>query len=123
MAAAWSPRSPSGRKVSPWARASCSRRRARCRRLAYRKLTGASIRELVASALAMQRSDKLTRSQLIMAANAPVLVRKAMIEGDPIRGVLPSGQVAGVIDDRPSVAELVDAIVKQAEERLAALAK
>jgi NAD(P)H-dependent flavin oxidoreductase YrpB (nitropropane dioxygenase family) len=91
--------------------------------LAYRKLTGASIRELVASALAMQRSDKLTRSQLIMAANAPVLVRKAMIEGDPIRGVLPSGQVAGVIDDRPSVAELIDAVVKQAEERLAALAK
>ena len=36
----------------------------------------------------MRRSEKLTRSQTLMAANAPVLVRKAMIEGDPVEGVL-----------------------------------
>jgi nitronate monooxygenase len=91
--------------------------------LAYRRLTGASISELVRSALALQRNEKLTRSQLLMAANAPILVRKAMIEGDPSEGVLPSGQVAGLIDDRPTVGELIDSIVKEAEQTLAALVR
>ncbi len=90
--------------------------------LAYRKLSGASIRELLISAAAMRRSEKLTRSQTLMAANAPVLVRKAMIEGDPVAGVLPSGSVAGVIDDTPSVAELIERIIREAEETLKTLA-
>ncbi len=90
--------------------------------LAYRKLSGASIRELLSSATAMRRSEKLTRSQTLMAANAPVLVRKAMIEGDPVEGVLPSGSVAGVIGDIPSVAELIERIVDEAEQTLKALA-
>ena len=90
--------------------------------LAYRKLSGASIRELLSSATAMRRSEKLTRAQTLMAANAPVLVRKAMIEGDPVEGVLPSGSVAGVIGDIPSVAELIERIVDEAEQTLKALA-
>jgi nitronate monooxygenase len=90
--------------------------------LAYRKLSGASIRELLSSATAMRRSEKLTRSQTLMAANAPVLVRKAMIEGDPVEGVLPSGSVAGVIGDIPSVAELIERIVDEAEQTLKAIA-
>jgi NAD(P)H-dependent flavin oxidoreductase YrpB (nitropropane dioxygenase family) len=90
--------------------------------LAYRKLTGASLRELLGAALSLRASEKLTRSQMLMAANAPVLVRKAMVEGDPAHGVLPSGQVAGLIQDRPTVADLIDGIIKEAEQRLAALA-
>ena len=90
--------------------------------LAYRKLTGASIPELLRSALAMQRSEKLTRSQTLMAANAPILVKKAMVDGDPAHGVLPSGMVSGVIDDRPSCAELIERIIAEAEQTLAALA-
>ena len=89
--------------------------------LAYRKLSGVSIRELISSGLAMRKHDKLTRSQMVMQANAPILVRRAMVEGRPAEGVLPSGQVAGLIQDRPSCAELIDAIIKQAEERLVAL--
>jgi nitronate monooxygenase len=46
-----------------------------------------------------------------------------MIEGSPAEGVLPSGQVAGLIDDRPTCADLIQGIVEQAEERLAALQK
>ncbi len=90
--------------------------------LAYRKLSGASLRELLSSAMAMRRSEKMTRSQTLMAANAPVLVRKAMVEGDPAHGVLPSGSVTGVIDDIPSVAELIQRIIEEAEQTLAALA-
>ena len=45
-----------------------------------------------------------------------------MIEGDPVGGVLPSGTVAGVIDDRPGCAELIERIVSEAERTLEALA-
>jgi nitronate monooxygenase len=91
--------------------------------LAYRKLSGASLRELLASALAIRRAENMTRSQTLMAANAPILVRKAMLEGDPVEGVLPSGTVAGVIDDRPSCRELIERIVHEAERTLESLAK
>ena len=91
--------------------------------LAYRKLSGVSFRELLASGLSLRSDEKLTRSQMVMAANAPVLIRRSMVEGRPAEGVLPSGQVAGLIDDRPTCADLIDGIIKQAEERLAALAQ
>jgi nitronate monooxygenase len=89
--------------------------------LAYRKLSGASIRSLLRSAFSMQQHEKLTRSQMLMAANAPILARKAMQEGDPVEGYLPSGSVAGVIDDRPTCAELVERIMEEAERALKAL--
>jgi nitronate monooxygenase len=91
--------------------------------LAYRALTGASLAELLRSGLALRRSEKLTRTQMLMAANAPILIRRAMVEGHPDQGVLPSGQVAGLLRDRPSVKELVERIVLEASERLAALEK
>jgi NAD(P)H-dependent flavin oxidoreductase YrpB (nitropropane dioxygenase family) len=90
--------------------------------LAYRKLTGASVGELLRAAMRMKRGDDLTRAQMIMAANAPILIQRAMVEGHPAEGVLPSGQVAGLIDDLPSAADLVERIVAVATQRLAALA-
>ncbi|HZP13599.1 MAG TPA: nitronate monooxygenase [Nevskiaceae bacterium] len=59
--------------------------------------------------------------QTMMAANAPMLIQRAMVEGKPDEGVLPSGQVAAVIDDLPTVAELIARIVAEADERLASL--
>jgi NAD(P)H-dependent flavin oxidoreductase YrpB (nitropropane dioxygenase family) len=46
-----------------------------------------------------------------------------MAEGDPVRGYLPGGSIAGVIDDLPSCQELVQRIMSEAEETLKALAK
>jgi NAD(P)H-dependent flavin oxidoreductase YrpB (nitropropane dioxygenase family) len=89
--------------------------------LAFRAATGASLAELVRSALALRRHERLTRSQLLMAANAPMLARRAMQEGDPVGGYLPSGTIAGAIDDRPSCAELVARIADEAERTLKAL--
>jgi NAD(P)H-dependent flavin oxidoreductase YrpB (nitropropane dioxygenase family) len=89
--------------------------------LAFRAATGAPLSELLRSALALRRHERLTRSQLLMAANAPMLARRAMQEGDPVGGYLPSGTVAGAIDDRPSCAELVARIVLEAEPVLKAL--
>jgi nitronate monooxygenase len=89
--------------------------------LAFRAATGASLADLLRSALALRRHERLTRSQLLMAANAPMLARRAMQEGDPVGGYLPSGTIAGAIDDRPSCAELVAHIVEDAERTLKAL--
>jgi NAD(P)H-dependent flavin oxidoreductase YrpB (nitropropane dioxygenase family) len=86
--------------------------------LAYRRMSGASIRQLLRSALSMRSHEKLTRAQTLMAANAPILARKAMQEGDPVEGYLPSGSVAGVIDDLPTCAELIARIIEEAEQTL-----
>jgi NAD(P)H-dependent flavin oxidoreductase YrpB (nitropropane dioxygenase family) len=89
--------------------------------LAFRRTSGASLVALLRAAIALRRHEGLTRAQVLMAANAPVLARRAMVEGDPVRGYLPSGTVAAAIDDRPSCAELVERIVAEAESALAAL--
>jgi len=91
--------------------------------LELRKVTGASIPELLKSGLAMRKHERLTRAQMVMAANAPILAKKAMQDGDPVHGYLPSGTVAGVIDDRPTCRELVDRIMNEAERTLASLAR
>ena len=91
--------------------------------LAFRKYTGASISSLLKSAVAMSRSDDMTAAQAIMSANAPMIIQKAMVEGHPSEGVLPSGQVAGVIDELLSCEQLVSSIVKDAEHGLKQLAQ
>lgn len=82
--------------------------------LAFRKVSGASLGELLRSGLAMRANQRLTRAQMLMAANAPILAKTAMQDGDPIHGYLPSGSVAGVIGDRPTCAELIDRIESEA---------
>ena len=64
-----------------------------------------------------------TRSRQLVhtAANAPMLAKKAMTDGDPIHGYLPGGSVAGVINDRPTCAELVERIMEEAERTLKSL--
>jgi NAD(P)H-dependent flavin oxidoreductase YrpB (nitropropane dioxygenase family) len=91
--------------------------------LAFRKHTGASLTGLFKSAIAMQRDDGLTAAQAIMSANAPMIIQKAMVDGQPAEGVLPSGQVAGVIDEILSCEDLIISIAEEAEQRLAALAQ
>jgi NAD(P)H-dependent flavin oxidoreductase YrpB (nitropropane dioxygenase family) len=51
-----------------------------------------------------------------------VLLRAAMVDGRPDLGLMSSGQVAGLIDDLPSCAELIEAIMTEAERRLDRLA-
>ena len=58
-----------------------------------------------------------------MAPNSLVFIKRAMVEGNPAEGVLPSGTVAGLIDDRPTCKELIDRIMREAEETLARLAQ
>jgi len=89
--------------------------------LAFRKHAGLGIVEMLKSALANARANKLTLTETLMAANSPMLIQRSMVEGHPSEGVLPSGQVAGLIRDLPTAAEVIDSIIAQAEARLAAL--
>jgi NAD(P)H-dependent flavin oxidoreductase YrpB (nitropropane dioxygenase family) len=56
-----------------------------------------------------------------MAANTPMLLKAAMVDGRPDLGVMSSGQVVGLIEDLPSCAELVERLVAEAEATLARL--
>lgn len=89
--------------------------------LAFRKLTGTSMRALVQEGLAMRKSQELTWSQLAMAANAPMLTKAAMVDGKAEVGILPTGQVVGTIDELPTVAELIDRIMAEADTTLTRL--
>ncbi|PWI19010.1 2-nitropropane dioxygenase [Streptomyces sp. Act143] len=84
----------------------------------FRRLSGLTWRQLVHDGLAMKHGKNLTWSQVLLAANTPMLLRSAMVDGRTDLGVMASGQVAGVIDDLPSCAELVGRIVQEAEEVL-----
>lgn len=89
--------------------------------LVYRRLSEASLLQLLRSGLSMRWSERLTRTQLLMAANAAVLVRKGIIQGDAVNGILPTGQVTGLIDDVPTTAELIERIMAEATATLSTL--
>jgi NAD(P)H-dependent flavin oxidoreductase YrpB (nitropropane dioxygenase family) len=87
----------------------------------FRKLTGGSWRALIREGVAMKRGNDRTWSQVLMAANTPMLLRAGLVEGDTGAGVLASGQVVGLLADLPSVAELVGRIVIDAEAAIGRL--
>lgn len=91
--------------------------------LKFRKFTGASIFGLMKSAIAMSKDGDITPAQAIMSANAPMIIQKAMVDGCPDEGVLPSGQVAGVIDELLTCEEIINSIVAEAQQRLSVLAR
>jgi NAD(P)H-dependent flavin oxidoreductase YrpB (nitropropane dioxygenase family) len=88
---------------------------------AFRKLSGTTWRALVREGLAMKRSGDYSWSQVVMAANTPMLLKAAMVDGRPDLGVMASGQVVGMLDDLPSVADLLERIMTEADKTLARL--
>jgi NAD(P)H-dependent flavin oxidoreductase YrpB (nitropropane dioxygenase family) len=89
---------------------------------AFRSLTGSGVIALLKEGLAMRRSQGLSFGQLLMAANAPMLTRASLVQGHAEVGILPTGQVVGVIDELPSVEQLIGRIMAEAEQTLARLA-
>ncbi|MFC1435126.1 NAD(P)H-dependent flavin oxidoreductase [Streptacidiphilus sp. N1-3] len=88
---------------------------------AFRADSGLSRRGLLRDGLAMRRAHELSWSQLLLAANTPMLLKAAMVDGRTDLGVMASGQVAGLIEDLPSVQALLDRIMAEAGEVLDAL--
>ena len=58
-----------------------------------------------------------------MAANAPMLTRHALVDGRLDAGILPTGQVAGILEELPTVAELLARIMAEAQETLERLTR
>lgn len=90
--------------------------------LAMKRETGAGWGELLASARGMTSHGEMSLPEAMLAAAAPTLLQKAVVDGDAIGGLMASGQVAGRLDDLPSCAELVSRIESEARARIAALA-
>jgi NAD(P)H-dependent flavin oxidoreductase YrpB (nitropropane dioxygenase family) len=86
----------------------------------FKKLSGMSWQTMMRDGLAMRHGKDLTWSQVLMAANTPMLLRASMVDGNTEAGVMASGQVAGIIADLPSCAELIESIVGDAIKHLQA---
>jgi NAD(P)H-dependent flavin oxidoreductase YrpB (nitropropane dioxygenase family) len=89
--------------------------------LRFRRLSGRSLDDLAREGVAMHKNQGLTWAQVAMAANAPMLTKAALVDGRLDAGVLPTGQVVGLVEALPTVAEIVRAIVEEAEATLARL--
>ncbi|SEG93721.1 NAD(P)H-dependent flavin oxidoreductase YrpB, nitropropane dioxygenase family [Thermomonospora echinospora] len=86
--------------------------------VAFQKMSGTPWSDIVREGLAMKKRHDLSWSQVVMAANAPMLYRTALLDGRPDIGVMATGQVVGLIDDLPSCRELISRIVAEATEIL-----
>jgi len=82
--------------------------------VAFRGVSGMGWREMLRQGRAMHRDTGLSWGQVLMAANTPVLLRAAMVDGRTDLGLMSSGQVTGLIDDLPSCAELIESIMAEA---------
>jgi NAD(P)H-dependent flavin oxidoreductase YrpB (nitropropane dioxygenase family) len=91
--------------------------------VAFRKESGTSLPALLREGRAMKHGNDLTWSQVVMAANAPVMTKAALVDGRTDVGVLPTGQVVGVLDALPPVADIVGAIMAEADAILQAWAR
>jgi NAD(P)H-dependent flavin oxidoreductase YrpB (nitropropane dioxygenase family) len=85
---------------------------------AFKKMSGVSWRGMLREGRAMKAEGDLEWKQVILAANTPMLLRAGLVEGRLDAGVLSSGQAAGVIEDLPTVAELIGRIISEAEQTL-----
>ncbi|MFF1351412.1 NAD(P)H-dependent flavin oxidoreductase [Streptomyces sp. NPDC058322] len=84
----------------------------------FRRISGTSWSRMVRDGLAMKHGKDLSWSQVLLAANTPMLLKASMVDGRTDLGVMASGQVAGLIEDLPSCAELVERVMAEAHEAL-----
>lgn len=78
---------------------------------------GRALRGPAAEAILALEQEPERRDELIQAISGTVN-RRAAIDGDMEAGWVWAGQVAGLIHDIPTVQELLDRMVREAEERL-----
>jgi NAD(P)H-dependent flavin oxidoreductase YrpB (nitropropane dioxygenase family) len=89
--------------------------------LVMKRHTGATWPQLLKSAREMTAHGAMPLKQAVLAATMPMLIQRAVVDGDVEHGVMATGVVGGRIDDIPTCQQLVDRIVTQARERLASL--
>jgi len=88
------------------------------RTLAFKRQSGMSWRQLAADGRAMKHGSERSWTQMVLAANTPMMLKAGLVDGDPTSGVLAAGQVVGLIDDLPTCEELIDRVVTGAAASL-----
>jgi len=86
----------------------------------FKKMSQMTWASMIRDGLAMRHGKDMSWSQVVMAANTPMLLKAGLVEGNTDAGVLASGQVAGIVEDLPSCAELIESIVAEAVKHLQA---
>jgi NAD(P)H-dependent flavin oxidoreductase YrpB (nitropropane dioxygenase family) len=89
--------------------------------LQMKRQSGASMGELYRAAKGMTSHGGLSLPQAMMAASAPMLIQKAVVDGDVDNGIMATGLVAGRLGDLPSCRALIDGIEREARSRIASL--
>jgi NAD(P)H-dependent flavin oxidoreductase YrpB (nitropropane dioxygenase family) len=84
----------------------------------FRSESGASLWSLLKEGRAMKDGNELTWPQVVMAANAPIMTKAGLVDGRDDVGVLPTGQVTGVITELVSVEELMTSLITDANATL-----
>lgn len=88
------------------------------RTLAFKKMSAMSWRQLIADGWSMKHGSDRSWSQMVLAANTPMMLKAGLVEGRTDAGVLASGQVVGVIDELPTCEELIDRVTTDAADQL-----
>ena len=88
------------------------------RTLEFKRMSGMSWRQLARDGRSMKKGADRSWSQMVLAANTPMMLKAGLVDGDVDAGVLASGQVVGVLNDLPTCEELIDRVVTQAAEQL-----
>ena len=70
----------------------------------------------------MKKRMEMPWAEVIMAGNTPILTKATLVDGELDAGILPTGQVVGVIDDLPSADDVVSRIIAEAAATLDRLA-
>jgi NAD(P)H-dependent flavin oxidoreductase YrpB (nitropropane dioxygenase family) len=87
----------------------------------FRRISGLSWPAMIREGRRMRHGRDLTWAQVLQAANTPVLLKAAMVDGRADLGVMASGQVVQVIDDLPTCAEVIDRVMAEARAVLTRL--
>ena len=86
-----------------------------------KRQTGASWPEMIRSARGMSAHGDMSLAQAMLSAAAPMLIQKAVVDGDIENGAMATGLVAGRLSAIPTCAELVEEIVAGARARITAM--
>ena len=95
--------------------------RAMLNAIKFRRLTETSFSDLLREGLSMRKNQNLSWAQIALAANAPMLTKATMVEGNHQIGIMPTGVGLGVIESAPPVELIIQSIVTEASEILSEL--
>ncbi|PVA05736.1 NAD(P)H-dependent flavin oxidoreductase [Thalassorhabdomicrobium marinisediminis] len=88
---------------------------------AYGRANGMGVADMLRLAWRSARSDDSSFAATVQAPNLPTLVQRGLVKGDTDAGLLPSGQVAALIDELESCEALISGIEADAIARIASL--